>query len=241
MGRGNVQDENARDLLLPGGSGRDDDFVKNQGKQLFTLGVDRNYANVLTTALGFLLVFTAFQTTQMLAASIIGDLGTISLGIIYTLFTLGGFVAPVIARMLGPKMGMFFASLSYVIYVASLIDVVVPVVLLCACLIGFGAAVLWVSQGMMMSLCTNNQNKTKYNSLFWGLFNLCVIPGNIAGHFILMHGDENSDAGGTTTTEAPDPGPFKPMIKGWQNPNSALFVVLTICGGQFVCVGYVTC
>ena len=48
----------------------------------------------------------AFQTTQMLAASLLGDLGTISVGIIYVVFTLGGFFAPAICRIVGPRMGM---------------------------------------------------------------------------------------------------------------------------------------
>lgn len=67
---------------------------------------------MLTTAAGYLLVFTAFQTTQMLAASIIGDLGTISIGLIYVCFAFGGFAAPAAARALGPRVGMFLGSLT---------------------------------------------------------------------------------------------------------------------------------
>ena len=50
----------------------------------------------------------------MLAASIIGDLGTISIGLIYVCFAFGGFAAPAAARALGPRVGMFLGSLTYV-------------------------------------------------------------------------------------------------------------------------------
>lgn len=81
-------------------------------------------------------------------------------------------------------------------------------------------------------------NKTKYNSMFWGIFNLCVIPGNIAGHFILLHGekDDSDSANVTTTTAAPKANPFEPMVRGWQSTNSVLFLVLTICGFVGACL-----
>ena len=75
--------------------------------------------------------------------------------------------------------------------------------------------------------------------MFWGIFNLCVIPGNIAGHFILLHGEDTSDnSHNTTTTPAPkaSSNPFEPMVRGWQGTNSVLFLVLTICGGLGACL-----
>jgi hypothetical protein len=77
-----------------------------------------------------------------------------------------------------------------------------------------------------MSQCTTDENKTQYFSIFWGIFNLCVIPGNVASHFILQSG--TSHHGNTTTTPAPDP--LKQMVTGWEAPNSILFIVLTIAG-----------
>jgi hypothetical protein len=57
--------------------------------------------------------------------------------------------------------------------VASLIYMITPVVLFCSALIGIGAALLWTSQGMMMSMSTTDANKASYYSMFWGIFNLC--------------------------------------------------------------------
>ena len=63
------------------------------GPALTTCGFDRNKANVITMGLAFLLVFTAFQTTQIFAVKLLGDLGAISVGIIYVGFAIGGGLA----------------------------------------------------------------------------------------------------------------------------------------------------
>ena len=43
-----------------------------------------------------------------------------------------GFVAPAICRKVGPRVGMFIGGLAYVIYVASLIYKLDPVVYICS-------------------------------------------------------------------------------------------------------------
>lgn len=151
-----------------------------------TCGLPRNLANVLTMAIAYLCLFTAFQTTQILAAALLGNLGTIAVGVLYLCFVGSGFFAPVIARKLGPVKGLVLGGCTYVLFMVSFIYMVAPVVLVCACIIGCGASILWCSQGMMLTQCTNDTNKATYSSLFWGIFNLCVIPGNVVGHFLLM-------------------------------------------------------
>lgn len=64
-----------------------------------------------------------------------------------------------------------------------------------------------------------------------GIFNLCLIPGNIAGHFILKDPSTNqtSPSGQPVTTTAA-PNPMHHMVSGWTGANSELFMVLAICG-----------
>jgi len=145
--------------------------------------------------------------------------------LIYVFFAVGGFFAPALARRLGPRKGMVLGGLTYVLYVASLIYMITPLVLILSACIGCGAALLWTSQGMMMSQCTNETNKAKYFSMFWGIFNLCVIPGNIAGHFILSA--NHTDAGNHTK---PPVDPLIHMVTGFVAPNSYLFMALTVAG-----------
>ena len=53
----------------------------------------------------------------MLAAALLGDLGTWLCAVSYAAFMGGGFVAPAITRRLGPKKGMFFGASFYLLYV----------------------------------------------------------------------------------------------------------------------------
>eukprot|EP01050_Picozoa_sp_SAG11_P010688 SAG11_NODE_1085_length_5939_cov_9.908390_9_plen_371_part_00 len=220
-----------------------------------TCGLPRNLANVLTMAVGYLFLFTAFQTTQILASALLGNLGSISVTVLYIVFVAAGFCAPAIARALaevnfggvpaGPKLGLFCGGLTYCLFMASLVYMIAPMVLLASGIIGFGAAVLWTSQGMMISQCTNDANKATYGALFWGIFNLCVIPGNVVSHFLLKskhHSGDGSDDGSAAadhisnhTAGGAGSGGIK-MVYGWNDQNSPLFIFLFFSGLLGLCV-----
>ena len=183
-----------------------------------TCGLPRNLANVLTMSIAYLCLFTAFQTTQILAAALLGNLGTIAVGVLYLCFVGSGFFAPVIARKLGPVHGLVFGGCTYVLFMFSFTYMVVPFVLFCACIIGCGASILWCSQGMMLTQCTNHTNKATYSSLFWGIFNLCVIPGNVVSHFLLKHEEKPAVIG------------WDNLVIGWSPTKSPLFIFLMVSG-----------
>ncbi|CAN6329482.1 unnamed protein product, partial [Urochloa humidicola] len=74
-------------------------------------------AHVLSAA--FLFVFSAYSAAQNLETSVNteGGLGTVSMGILYTSFTLFSVVAsPVVTRM-GPKRALIVGSSGYVIFI----------------------------------------------------------------------------------------------------------------------------
>ena len=189
---------------------------------LTTCTLPRNLVNVVNMGCSFLLVFTAFQTVQGLAAKLLGDLGTTSLGLIYVSFAGFGFVAPSVVRAIGPKGAMVVGALCYIIYMVSLIYIIKPLVLVLSAAIGMGAATLWCGQGEMLSRCSNEENKSLFAGICWGLFNCCVVPGNIASHFILQQ-----QAG---SSPPPPPPPASQQVLGWSEQNSPLFVVLSVVG-----------
>ena len=77
----------------------------------------------------------------------LGDLGTISIGLLYVFFALGGFVAPYLVRKLGAKNGMLLGSLTYIAFQLSLIYMITPIVLIVSVLIGCGGSLLWCAHG----------------------------------------------------------------------------------------------
>eukprot|EP01043_Picozoa_sp_COSAG02_P001613 COSAG02_NODE_34_length_49821_cov_105.420438_44_plen_482_part_00 len=207
--------------MLGGGGGGGGSVQQQPAEPLTTCGVARNLANVLNMGLGFLLTFTAFQTVQGLAAKLLGELGTTSLGILYVAFAGFGFVAPSVVHAIGPKGALVVGASCYILYMVSLIYIIKPLVLVLSALLGVGAATLWCGQGEMLSRCSNEDNKSLFAAICWGLFNCCVVPGNIASHFIL-----EQQSGSPAVPAAP----ASQQVLGWSDQNSFLFCVLSAVG-----------
>ena len=50
-------------------------------------------------------------------------------------------------------------------------------------LLGTGAAIIWVSLGVMLSMNSDQENSLKHASLFWTLFHVSGVIGNIIVYF----------------------------------------------------------
>ena len=86
----------------------------------------QNLDRLLILSVGFLLVFTAFNTAQNLAAKILrdndlGDMGFYSLATVYASFGMCSLFSSKIVQSLGMRLSMFFGSACYVIYLSSYI------------------------------------------------------------------------------------------------------------------------
>jgi hypothetical protein len=80
--------------------------------------------------------------------SLAGDLGSVSLAILYASVVATIPVAPCLIARLGEKHAMLLGAVCYVAYMASLVHIVPALVYATSCVIGFGAALLWIAQGV---------------------------------------------------------------------------------------------
>ena len=160
---------------------------------------------ILSTA--FLLLFCAFNTAQNLASSVLnqlgfGNLGFVSLAVLYFTFAFCSFFATSIVNHLGERAAMFIGAICYTAYIATFLlpsakakyggdiflfnDLFIKLIINVAAVInGFGAGVLWVGAGKYLARIANDQNKGQYNSIFWSFFMTSQIVGSIMGSFIL--------------------------------------------------------
>ena len=77
----------------------------------------RNFLGIVLLGLCFFLIFTAYNTAQNYATTILGtELGNIALGCLYGTFTLGTCVAPKIVRSIKPKFALVLGGLGYAIF-----------------------------------------------------------------------------------------------------------------------------
>jgi hypothetical protein len=129
-----------------------------------------NFDRLMVLSVGFMLLFTAFNTAQSLATQVLldnnfGNLGFYSLGLLYCTFGLCCFFSLPIVKKLGSKVSLIFGAFCYTFYVASFIlpafrsqkpsssiwilnkTFIEVFILFAACVNGFGASILWVAQG----------------------------------------------------------------------------------------------
>ena len=141
--------------------------------------------NIVVVSGAFLLLFSAYNALQNVATSLFpAGLGNASLGILYIAAALGVFLAPAAVDELGTRVTMLVGAACYVAYLACLVRIVPGVVLGMSVVIGLGAAVLWVALGEFVKENSDVRSYGRNNGLFWSIFQLNNIVGNLGTYFV---------------------------------------------------------
>lgn len=157
----------------------------------------------------FLLIFLAYGAAQNLETTINseGNLGTVSLGILYVSFAFFSLFASLVVRVLGSKNAVVLGTTGYWLYIAANLKptwyTMVPVSLY----MGFAASVIWVGEGTYLtSIARSHAIDTglhegtvigNFNGEFWAVFALHQFVGNLITLAVLPKGTEGS-TGNTT-------------------------------------------
>eukprot|EP00123_Amoebidium_parasiticum_P005121 comp16369_c0_seq1/m.14218 comp16369_c0_seq1/g.14218 ORF comp16369_c0_seq1/g.14218 comp16369_c0_seq1/m.14218 type:complete len:418 (-) comp16369_c0_seq1:18-1271(-) len=154
---------------------------------------------ILQVGVGFLFLFTAFQTDGFLQPTILAglgfhDLGFQSLAIVYGVFSVANFIAPAVVFAVGTKWALVLAALTYCAFTAALIHVV-PWVFLCAsALLGVGAAVLWTAQGSYVTGFSKEGTLGRNMGITWALTQSSIILGSATAYLAVPPGKDVSEA-----------------------------------------------
>jgi len=76
-----------------------------------------------------------------------------SLALLYAAFSTSLFVVPRLIDRFGARRTIFIGSSTYVIFICTLIHVISPVFLAASAVNGVGGALLWTSQGNLLTRC----------------------------------------------------------------------------------------
>merc|ERR1719397_692649 len=172
----------------------------------------KSLRELLKLSLAFFFVFTGYSGVQNLLSSL--DLGvvsgSVSIGIIYILFTVTCLIAPIIIKLFGPKTTIVLQFSIITLFVASNMYPKLYTSYPASGLLGFGAAPSWVSQGEYVSTLAERQKEFQtndvfgmYNGIFYGIFQLTQVSGNLISYFVL-------DKDKNTPTQAPTSGMLAP-------------------------------
>lgn len=140
----------------------------------------------------FLLVFMAFTATQNLESSINNKdkgLGSLSLGILYTSFTIFSLGAPAVVKKLGSKNSMLCALSGYWLFVAANLFPSWYSLVPASIFLGFCASILWVGQGSYLAYVAKGHSTFcglpeeevvgSFSGQFWSLFASSQVLGNL--------------------------------------------------------------
>uniref|UniRef100_A0A5B7AJJ7 Putative UNC93-like protein 3 n=1 Tax=Davidia involucrata TaxID=16924 RepID=A0A5B7AJJ7_DAVIN len=175
-----------------------------------TQPLKKNHArdvHILSSA--FLLIFSAYGAAQNLETTVNAedDLGTISLGILYTSFTVFSLVASLVVRMLGSKNALVLGTTGYWLFIAANLKPTWYTMVPASLYLGFAASIIWVGQGTYLtstarshaSDCNLHEGTVigNFNGEFWGVFASHQFVGNLISLALLRDGTGGSTSGTT--------------------------------------------
>jgi len=164
--------------------------------------LNKNLGCVIHWGVSFFFLFTAFATCQNIVSEALdqnnyGGLGFYTLAALYITFGICSFLSTPLINRLGSIRAMQLGSVCFFIWVcagilpviwdqAPMTKLIISTILILAGIInGFGASILWVGQGKYISDCATKFNMGYYFGLFWWIFMLSQIFGNVIAAFLL--------------------------------------------------------
>ncbi|CAA0836420.1 UNC93-like protein 3 [Striga hermonthica] len=157
----------------------------------------------------FLLIFLAYGAVQNLESTINteGDLGTISLGILYVSFACFSIFASVVVRKLGSKNALVLGTTGYWLFTAANLKPSWYTMVPSSLYMGFAASIIWVGEGTYLTSAAHSHANDynllegtvigKFNGQFWGMFALHQFLGNLIT-LAMVRDEKGGGTGGTT-------------------------------------------
>ncbi|KAJ8538370.1 hypothetical protein K7X08_014910 [Anisodus acutangulus] len=136
-----------------------------------------------------------------------GNLGTISLGILYLSFMLCSIFASLVVRKLGSKNALILGITGYWLFVAANLMPNWYTMVPASLYLGFAASIIWVGQGTYLTSTAHSHANDhslneaviigKFNGVFWGMFALHQFVGNLITLALMRDGEGGSTSGTT--------------------------------------------
>ncbi|KAJ4772222.1 hypothetical protein LUZ62_056479 [Rhynchospora pubera] len=158
-------------------------------------------------SLAFLFVFSAYGAAQNLQSTLNndGDLGTISLAILYLSFTLFSIVASPVVTLLGSKTALVLGTSGYLLFIAANLKPSWYTMAPASVYLGFTASIIWVGEGTYLTTAAlthaehNNLHEATvigaFNGEFWGMFAGHQVIGNLLSLALLRDGQGDGVTG----------------------------------------------
>ena len=147
--------------------------------------------NIVILGISFMFVFTGFQTVSILQLQDrdnVVDNGheggdQVTLSVVYSVMAVFSCLAPPLLVTIGPRTCLMIGASFYILYCGQLINSSTMMVYTTAVLLGAGAAIIWVAQGVMLTSQTLPESRYRDVGVFWALFHCSGVVGNVLVHY----------------------------------------------------------
>ncbi|XP_078181230.1 major facilitator superfamily protein [Carex rostrata] len=155
----------------------------------------------------FLFVFSAYGAAQNLESTVNneGNIGTISLAILYLSFTLFSIIASPVVRVLGSKRALVLGTSGYLLFIAANLKPSWYTMVPASVYLGFTASIIWVGEGTYLTTAAlshaedNNLHEGTvigaFNGEFWSMFAGHQVIGNLLSLALLRNGEGDDVTG----------------------------------------------
>ncbi|GAU93177.1 hypothetical protein RvY_05156 [Ramazzottius varieornatus] len=92
---------------------------------------------------------------------------------------ISNWIAPSVIAYTGPKFGMVLGGIPYCLFMAVFFRPYLGTLYASSILLGIGAAVLWTSQGVFLTINSSDQTMSRNAGMFWAILQLSNLWGNI--------------------------------------------------------------
>ena len=153
----------------------------------FTESRKTNHRNILVHGVCFLLIFSGYRTNQDIAQRVLAGFehetknttdpfqgidGYTVNALVYAVFAVFTWVAPIIVGFFGPKKSMMIGGFTYAGILACHILPRPGLLYIMSIVNGAGSAVLWTAQGAFIVLNSSEKSIVKNSAIFWTIFQM---------------------------------------------------------------------
>ncbi|XP_055616683.1 UNC93-like protein MFSD11 [Toxorhynchites rutilus septentrionalis] len=158
--------------------------------------MDHRLVNVIILGLGFMFLFTAFQTMGNIEQTVINSIkadeptfegdGYTSLAVIYAMLSVANWLTPSVLSKIGPKVAMLLGAITYCVFIVTFMWPRTWLLYVASAVLGSGAALIWIGQGMYLSKCSDEQTISRNSGIFWAMLQMSMFFGNLLVFFMFQ-------------------------------------------------------
>ena len=148
--------------------------------------VRKNRRNIIWMSVAFSFIYFGINTYKNFAVPLLGNLGAVSLGLLYTVAAFGNFIVPVILYLVGSvRLCLIISGFVMVVYILQYAYLIPWLVFVMCILTGLFFSLSWSTESILLAQNSVTENMSANSNLFYGIFMIGNVFGNTFAYVLL--------------------------------------------------------